>query len=321
MRVGVVGTGFGAAVHVPALRRIEGVDVVVLAGSDRARARVAAETLGVPVGCGSVDELLEHRLDAVTVAVPPDRQPDVAASLLSAGVPVLAEKPLAATVEAAEELATLGHGVTTAIDFEFAELASFKALRHTIAGGSYGTTRSVDVVWRTRPRPGGNRPDWKADAGRGGGVLALLGSHVLYLLEWLLGPIEITAAHAPGESPATRLALTCVAGDVPVSVALDNHSGEQRHEWRIDLDEGTLTAANPGLDAVRGFRLLAGSGTLLAAEPEDLHPDGRVAPVAALATRFLGAVAEGRPMRPDFGDGLRVQRLLAHVERSRAVTR
>ncbi len=107
MRVGVVGLGFGAAVHVPALQRLDGIEVVALAGSNRAGAQAAAAAAGVALGCGSVDELLEQRLDAVTIAVPPDRQADLAAAVLAAGVPVLAEKPLAASVDEAERLAEL----------------------------------------------------------------------------------------------------------------------------------------------------------------------------------------------------------------------
>ena len=123
------------------------------------------------------------------------------------------------------------------------------------------------------------------------------------------------------EAAETRLALTCRVGDVPVTVILDNGSEEQRHEWRIDLDGETLTAANPGLDATQGFQLLASSGAVLAEEHADPHPDGRVAPVAALAARFLAAAAEGATMRPSFADGLRVQRLMAEIESSQAVAR
>ena len=317
MRVGVVGLGFGAAVHVPALRRLGGVEVVALAGSNRGRAVQAAAAAGIPAGCGSVDELLEQRLDAVTIAVPPDRQARVAAAILAAGVPALAEKPLAASVSEAEVLAELAQAVTNAVDFEFAELRSFRALRDAVTVGTYGGVRSVDVVWLTRPRVGRHRSSWKGDPSRGGGVLALLGSHVLYLLEWLLGPVEAVA----GEAVGTRLTLKCRAGDVLVAVTLDNGSAEQRHEWRIALDEETLTASNTGLDATKGFRLLTAAGSVLAEEPDDLHPDGRVAAVAGVAARFVAAVAAGGPVSPSFADGLRVQRLMAEIESSQAVTR
>jgi predicted dehydrogenase len=316
VRVGVVGLGFGAAVHVPALLRIEGVEVVALAGSDAHRAQQAADAAGIPLGCGSVDELLDQRLDAVTIAVPPDRQAHVAAAVLAAGLPVLAEKPLATNVREAEELVELAKSLTTAVDFEFAELQTFRTLREALAEGTYGGVRSVEVTWLTRPHPGRARPGWKGEPGRGG-VLPLLGSHVLYLLEWLLGPVEAVSA----EAIETRLTLTCRVGGVPVGVTLDNGSAEQRHEWRVEFGQETLTASNTGLDAVQGFRLLAASGSMLASEPADLHPDGRVAAVAHLATRFVAAAAEGRSLQPDFGDGLRVQRVMAEIESLQAVTR
>lgn len=317
MRVGVVGLGFGAAVHVPALRRLEGVEVVALAGSNRAGAQEVAAAAGIPIGCGSIDELLEQRLDAVTIAVPPDRQALVAAAVLAARVPVLVEKPLAASVSEAEVLVELATPVTNAVDFEFAELRTFLTLREALVNGGYGAVRSVDVVWLTRPRAGRHRSSWKDEPAQGGGVLGLLGSHVLYLLEWLLGPLEAVAA----ETAETRLVLTCRVGGLPVTVTLDNGSEEQRHEWRVELDDETLTASNSALDAAQGFRLLAASGAVLAEEPADPHPDGRVAAVAALAARFLAAAAEGEPVRPSFADGLRVQRLMAEIESSHAVAR
>jgi len=159
-------------VHVPALQRIDGVEVVALAGSDRDRARETAATVGVPCGCGSVDELLERELDAVTIAVPPDRQARVAAAVLAAGLPVLAEKPLAASVGDAEELVRLAGPVTNAVDFEFAELRSFEALRAILVGGDHGGVRSVEVSWLRRPRASVPRPSWKDEPDRGGGVVA-----------------------------------------------------------------------------------------------------------------------------------------------------
>jgi hypothetical protein len=60
---------------------------------------------------------------------------------------------------------------------------------------------------------------------------------------------------------------------------------------------------------------------VLAEEPADPHPDGRVALIASLAERFLAAAADGRPVGPSFADGHRVQQLMAEVERSQAVMR
>ncbi len=107
-----------------------------------------------------------------------------------------------------------------------------------------------------------------------------------------------------------------------MTVILDNGSEEQRHEWRIDLDDETLTAANPGLDATQGFRLL----TTLRPPSSPRSPPTRTRTAGwQLSPRSRRGSWRPRPreatMRPSFADGLRVQRLMAEIESSQAVTR
>lgn len=331
MRVGVVGLGFGAAVHVPALRRIEGVEVVAIAGTAQGSADTVAQRLGIPHGCASVTALLEHGLDAVTVAVPPDRQKDVVAAVLRAGLPVLAEKPLCATVADAQELVELAGSRSTAVNLEFAELSTFGKLRDAIAGGAFGDVREVHARWLTRSRAH-ERGDWtwKRESARGGGVLTLLGSHMLYLLEWLVGPVTAISADAPaplvcppGVDPErvaiSGLALHCRAGDgIRVSLTMDNASDQQVHDWRVVFDRATLVAVNTARDTVRGFRLVkelpGGELQPISDEPADAAPDDRIAPVASIAARFAGSVVGGTHCCPDFAAGLRVQELMSATE-------
>jgi predicted dehydrogenase len=63
LRIGIAGIGFGAAVHLPALRACPGVEVAALCASTQARAAAAASRLGVPVGVGDVDSLLALDLE------------------------------------------------------------------------------------------------------------------------------------------------------------------------------------------------------------------------------------------------------------------
>jgi predicted dehydrogenase len=81
---------------------------VVLAGAiepDAGRAAETAEKYGIPV-FDSVDKLLaaDLKLDAATVAVPTVHHHAVASALLDAGLDLLVEKPLAATLAEADEL-------------------------------------------------------------------------------------------------------------------------------------------------------------------------------------------------------------------------
>jgi predicted dehydrogenase len=334
VRVGVVGLGFGAAVHVPAFRDIEGVELTVLAGRDGVRARALAAHLGIPVG-SSVDALFDHDLDAVTIALPPGPGAELAEAAIGRRLPVFAEKPLAATVVDAHRLAAAAVGVTTAIDFEFAELETFRALRRVVQGGELGGVRAVYVQWLTSSwslRSG--VWSWKTDRERGGGVMSLLASHVLYLLESIFGPVQlesaslgdtVTASIAPpaGHPAADVAVLTAVLpGGAPVSLQISNSApGPARHRWDVVTEEGRYVAENSGPDWAAGFSLTrhpldAGVSREVAREAVSSRGevDSRVQPVGRLARRFVAAVRTRDSCTPGFAEGARVQELIAQAE-------
>jgi predicted dehydrogenase len=93
----------------------QGVALVAGVEPDAARAAAAASTYGIPV-FSTVDELLaaDLKVDAATVAVPTVHHHGVASGLLDAGLDLLVEKPLAATLAEADELVGLaekGHRI------------------------------------------------------------------------------------------------------------------------------------------------------------------------------------------------------------------
>ncbi len=70
-RVGVIGVGFGARVHIPAFQS-EGLEVVAVCARRSERAREAAERFGIPQAFTDYREMLQmDGLDAVSVAGPP----------------------------------------------------------------------------------------------------------------------------------------------------------------------------------------------------------------------------------------------------------
>ena len=82
-----------------------GVALVAAVEPDQARAAQAAEKYQIPV-FATADEMLtaDLKIDAVTVAVPTVHHHPVASVLLDAGLDVLVEKPLAATLAEADDL-------------------------------------------------------------------------------------------------------------------------------------------------------------------------------------------------------------------------
>jgi predicted dehydrogenase len=109
LRVAVAGAGAFGKNHLRVYRELEAAgQPVVLAAAvepDLARAAEAAARYAIPV-FASVDELLsaDLNLDAATVAVPTVRHHAVASILLDAGLDLLVEKPIAATLAEADDL-------------------------------------------------------------------------------------------------------------------------------------------------------------------------------------------------------------------------
>ena len=109
MRVAVAGAGAFGRNHLRVVRELEtageGVALVAAVDPDAARAEEAAKQYGITV-YASIGELLKAdlKLDAAIVAVPTVKHHEVAAALLDAGLDLLVEKPLAATLAQADDL-------------------------------------------------------------------------------------------------------------------------------------------------------------------------------------------------------------------------
>jgi predicted dehydrogenase len=102
LRVGVIGTGALGFHHARLLRRTEGTDFAGIYDIDPARAAHVARELEI-VAHPTLDALLE-RVDAVSVAVPTPAHTEVGLAVLSRGIAALIEKPLADSMEGAEQL-------------------------------------------------------------------------------------------------------------------------------------------------------------------------------------------------------------------------
>jgi predicted dehydrogenase len=103
LRVGVVGVGVMGSNHARVLAGLSGVSLAGVADPDRNQAELVARALGCPA-FASVDELLDARPDAVTIAAPTDLHHQVALQCMARGVHVLVEKPIASTVEEGREI-------------------------------------------------------------------------------------------------------------------------------------------------------------------------------------------------------------------------
>lgn len=189
VRVGIVGLGRMGVAHAAVLSMLPGVTVAGAADSAPAAARrLRGMGFRFPVR-RALDELLAAGVDAVWVCTPPDAHLPVARRCLAAGTAVFVEKPLAQSLEAAHELAALAATAPAplACGYTLAFWPSFVAARQLLGAGVVGTPlrarSSMFISQVFRPQRG-----WMFERARsGGGVVANLSSHLLFLLCWYFG--------------------------------------------------------------------------------------------------------------------------------------
>lgn len=332
VKVGVVGIGFGARVHLPAFQADRRCEVVALCASTEQRAAAAAARLQIPKAYGDWHRLAEDsEIDALAIAVPPALQPAIALAAAAGGKHVFCEKPVATSVDAAHAMLTAAQraGVAHVVDFEFPEIDEWREAHRLLASGGLGQLRHVAVSWHVETYTNRMGLDsWKQRAENGGATLNSFGSHVFHYLEWLFGPIRRVQCHlfpfAGREEAIVNLSLELLDG-TPLSVSASTvASMGTGHRLEIYGDAGTLVLENPTGDYAAGFRLLQGicSSGCLESVPgrakggADASADGRVAAVARLVNRFLGWIVDGDPTEPSLQHGLRVQRLLDAARRA-----
>jgi len=102
IRVGVVGAGHMGQYHILVFRDLWDVDLVGIVDTDAAKARQLAAEYHTR-GFTDHRELI-GKVDVASVAVPTDQHFSVARDLLEAGISVVVEKPMTATLEEAKEL-------------------------------------------------------------------------------------------------------------------------------------------------------------------------------------------------------------------------
>ena len=105
IRVAVIGVGHVGQHHARIYRELPGVELAGIADVDPAKLQGLRESMGAP-GVQDYRELF-GQVDAVSIAVPTVLHAPIARDCLERGLDVLVEKPLAETLEEAEELTDL----------------------------------------------------------------------------------------------------------------------------------------------------------------------------------------------------------------------
>ncbi len=210
MRVGIIGASFARAAYLPALRHVEGTEIVAIASARLESAQKAAREFDVPHAYDDWRAMLdEHAFDLVCIATPTVLHEAQTMAAISAGAHVLCEKPTAMDAAGAARMleAAVAAGRVHMIDHELRFNPNRMRIAELIAEGALGDIRHVDITnvgssWNDpASRPEG---DWWSLAEQGGGRLGANGSHQVDLLRWWLGEVAWVSGGAPVVVPARR---------------------------------------------------------------------------------------------------------------------
>jgi predicted dehydrogenase len=209
IRLGMVGGGEGAfigATHRIAARLDDHFELVAGAlSSDPARAKRSGAALGLDPArsYGSFAEMAAAEAkradgaEAVAIVTPNHMHYPPAKAFLEAGIHVICDKPLTATLEEAKALADLARrsGRIFAVTYNYSGYPLARQARAMVAAGELGDIRVVQVEypqdWLTErlESTGHKQADWRTDPKRTGlgGSIGDIGTHAFHLAGFVSG--------------------------------------------------------------------------------------------------------------------------------------
>lgn len=194
IRVGIAGAGFIGAVHARAYRQIPGVEIVGIADPIEEKAAPLAKETESRV-FRNYDELLAAGIDVLNICLPPQLHLAAAQAAANAGTHVLMEKPIARSLEEADEMLAVCEraGVYLMTGFTHHFYPEMREAKRLIDSGAIGTPRTaLDAMSISYA---GVLPWYRDRSIAGGGVFMCNAVHGFDRVSWVLGQ-RITAVAA-----------------------------------------------------------------------------------------------------------------------------
>lgn len=234
IRVALVGYGLaGSIFHAPIIESIEGLDLAYVVTRNDAR---AAQAQGRYPGVRILRELLRELaellersadIDLVVVVTPNASHVPVALAALDAGLPVVVDKPVAATAIEVRRLrdAASTAGVPISVYHNRRWDADALTLRRLLAENALGAVHRFESRYE-RWLPELEPEAWREqpEQGAAGGILYDLGSHLIDQALYFFGPVDAVYAEVLNLRPGARV-------DDDFFVALTHRSGTRSHLW------------------------------------------------------------------------------------------
>lgn len=335
LRTGIVGAGFGAYAHLPALVAHPGFDVVAIASPTRA-ADIAKERNLAHAFTSCKEMLAGCELDAVVVAAPPFTHHEDVLAALAAGKHVLCEKPFALSVAQAQEMleASTRAGTACGVAHEFRFVPQRMALKQLVSNGHLAPLREIEITHLAgNLRTNGDRKrSWWFERERGGGLGGALLSHVIDNATFVAGRAPVRATgylrtanptrhDAQGEFTSTvddgAFALVDYGDGLIARLTADATTAVESFTFAVHAENRTAVASGQSIDAMTLFSIDDDETNELQCKPSAYAKfesiNGNVPLLMELYDEWLKAIEGRQNELPTFAEAVETQKVLAAI--------
>ncbi len=339
IRIGVIGVGIGARVHIPGFQACPDAEVIAVCSARREHAEEAARSFGIPQIFTEYSQMLDLKdLDAVSIAAPPQFHTPMALAAFERGKHVLCEKPLAMNADEARRLYEEADKckLVHMIDHEYRFYPGRVRMKELIDEGYLG---QLYYVHSTSFFLAMSRPYHFLPESQGGGLLSAYGSHVIDALRCWFGEIVGVFGQLDTWMKQQTFPETQELRSIDVD---DTFSFLARFENGASATVVASSAAHHAtkIRSMSMFEAYGSHGTLKLG-PDDKLMGGRsndtelaeipiperlrlpsakgyhlLPPFIRLAQEFIRGIREGKSVKPNFYDGIRHQQVMAAIRLS-----
>ncbi len=192
IKAAVIGTGFIGPAHVEALRRLGFVEVVALAGRDKARTETKAAELSIPKVYTDFRKLLKDpEVEVVHNCSTNNVHFTINTAILKAGKHCISEKPLATTTAHSRALVKLARetGLVNAVNFNYRFYPLSMQAKAIVEAGEFGELYAATGCYLQDWLCYETDYSWRLDRRISGASSAVadLGSHWCDLMQFITG--------------------------------------------------------------------------------------------------------------------------------------
>ena len=308
----------------------------VLVELDAAAAEKSAGALGWAESATDWKAVIDRDdIDIVDIVTPPNTHAAIAQYAISKGKHVLSEKPLANNAEdiAALVAAAAAGTVATQVGFNYRHNAAVQLAQQYVAEGKIG--RVLQVRFEYLQDNGFGNMGWRLHRATGGsGASGDIGSHIVDLSHYILGPISSVAAAlqvVPRDSDddhdvddAGAFLARFEGGALGVFAFSQKSWGNNNHiRFEIDGTEGSLAFDWNRRDELQVFLKSSETKGYTTVHQDGSTPGtwfdlngvgtGYLESSANQMIQLVSTITEGTPNSPTFAEGAYVQRVIDAV--------